>query len=827
MAKREVVLDINVNGEDQIQNVNKSLEQTSISAEKIADNTLKATKGIAGGFELAAQAAGLFGEETEAAFSATIKRATEYTAMSNALKDVAEGFSKENIKGLTGIFQGFTKAGIGAKLFGNTTKIAIASTGIGLLVVAVGLLAANWDTVTEAVGEFIDSVPGLKRISDAISGLVDKVGSLSNLFSGIASYIGALFTDGADAAEAFNNAIEKGKAVDALNEQTEALANVNAKREDSIKLLETEGKKEKEVFAIKKQIQQESINNLNERKKLVGELTKEEQKNLDAAILSLKVLEIQEKKFNDTQVKEANDAAKKIADERKKLKEERIKEEDDAQKRIADLRIQAIKDNEQRELAAVANEYKQKLEALKFGSKFYTEEVLLLTKAEEEKKAEIRGKYFRLQIKESIDNLKEINDQTAKFYSEQDGGLESLTNTLNKLNQVVYDFGLDEEFADAIKSVNAQFKELGIEATNVNGHFAVLKKTTEELLQASAVEDIAQKAQLVKLDQFNQERLNYEIEYLKNKTKLTNEEQVVLDRMLIERNAKEDEINLERSEKEQEAFQAKVDAINAYAELAGQVTGQIFDIFIQSQQRQLTNLQTQFQLVDSQYTEAVNNRRALEGELETAEGARRIEILNSIKKEASAEKQLAAEKEKLLKKQADIQYAIQLAEWRNSVIQSVLLTAQAVLNALATVPPASFAFAAVTAALAGIQTVIVASQKPVKGSFAVGGFTGEGFGMADETGQKPAGIVHQDEWVAPKWMVKNSETAGLIGQLESYRQTKKFADGGFTTPVIESNTGGSTDALIAALKGLNLQVAVTEINQGQQQVEVIQNRASL
>ncbi len=134
MAKRDVQLDIKVSGEEQIVNTNKALQETSINAEKVADSTLKLTKGIAGGFELAAQAAGLFGEETGKAFEETVQRATQYIALSNALK--AEGFSKENIKGLTGIFQGFTKAGIGAKLFGTTTAAAITATGIGALIVA-------------------------------------------------------------------------------------------------------------------------------------------------------------------------------------------------------------------------------------------------------------------------------------------------------------------------------------------------------------------------------------------------------------------------------------------------------------------------------------------------------------------------------------------------------------------------------------------------------------------------------------------------------------------------------------------------------------------
>ena len=69
--------------------------------------------------------------------------------------------------------------------------------------------------------------------------------------------------------------------------------------------------------------------------------------------------------------------------------------------------------------------------------------------------------------------------------------------------------------------------------------------------------------------------------------------------------------------------------------------------------------------------------------------------------------------------------------------------------------------------------------------FAGGGFTGRGLSvdglgkMRDQTGHAIAGVVHADEWVAPKWMVESPKYANVIGWMESER-TRRFAEGGFT-----------------------------------------------
>lgn len=70
-------------------------------------------------------------------------------------------------------------------------------------------------------------------------------------------------------------------------------------------------------------------------------------------------------------------------------------------------------------------------------------------------------------------------------------------------------------------------------------------------------------------------------------------------------------------------------------------------------------------------------------------------------------------------------------------------------------------------------------------SFAVGGFTGQGFGRPDKTGFKPAGVVHEGEYVVPKWLLEGNQfVMDQVAVIESLRtrRTSSFANGGAATP---------------------------------------------
>ena len=109
---------------------------------------------------------------------------------------------------------------------------------------------------------------------------------------------------------------------------------------------------------------------------------------------------------------------------------------------------------------------------------------------------------------------------------------------------------------------------------------------------------------------------------------------------------------------------------------------------------------------------------------------------------------------------------------------------------------------AIVAASTSVQIASISKQKYPSASFADGGFTGGGSGIADETGFKQAGIVHEGEYVVPKHVLGTSEGSSLVGALENMRTNQPmpnlgigYANGGMVG-------GGSLD-----LQGLENRMA--------------------
>lgn len=147
---------------------------------------------------------------------------------------------------------------------------------------------------------------------------------------------------------------------------------------------------------------------------------------------------------------------------------------------------------------------------------------------------------------------------------------------------------------------------------------------------------------------------------------------------------------------------------------------------------------------------------------------------NATLEKALAEEQ-AREREKIEKKarkksqdmailQANINGALAITEiWAN------------------TVDPTPFkGFKIAATVMAGLQTAMQIAIIKAQ-SFAEGGFTGPGMGERDETGHRVAGVVHEDEYVAPKSQI--ARYPALFQSLERDRVVnyKPFARGGFTT----------------------------------------------
>lgn len=122
----------------------EQMEEVNASAMdfgQIAGNVVKATGGIVAGFQAAKATMNLFGIENEAVLE-SLEKMQNLMAITQAIPALDDGVKAFKRLGLSIKAAAASMSGL---------KAALVSTGIGALVVAVGLLATNWDKVTEAM----------------------------------------------------------------------------------------------------------------------------------------------------------------------------------------------------------------------------------------------------------------------------------------------------------------------------------------------------------------------------------------------------------------------------------------------------------------------------------------------------------------------------------------------------------------------------------------------------------------------------------------------------------------------------------------------------
>jgi hypothetical protein len=104
--------------------------------------------------------------------------------------------------------------------------------------------------------------------------------------------------------------------------------------------------------------------------------------------------------------------------------------------------------------------------------------------------------------------------------------------------------------------------------------------------------------------------------------------------------------------------------------------------------------------------------------------------------------------------------------------------------------------------------------------FARGGYTGSGFGSPDSTGYKPAGVVHEHEYVVPKRLTTSATAQPHIAALESMR-LRPYAAGGLVTNMA---TGSANEALTSRDAFRNIPNPVLDVSETMKVMKTIEQR---
>jgi len=138
----------------------------------------QAATGIAGGFAVAQGAAALFGDENEDVQKAIMKTQAAMSIL-NGVQSIANVLNKDAALGdlvaakAKGVFTAAVKISTGAL---KSLRGALLATGVGAVVVAVGMLVANFDKVTEAVTKFVSGSPPLTKVLKFIGDTFTSIG---------------------------------------------------------------------------------------------------------------------------------------------------------------------------------------------------------------------------------------------------------------------------------------------------------------------------------------------------------------------------------------------------------------------------------------------------------------------------------------------------------------------------------------------------------------------------------------------------------------------------------------------------------------------------
>ncbi len=312
-----IVIDVEDNASQDLTTIDKQLKSIDNTTQDLTDTQKKNTKGVLenGG------AMGLLNDLT-GGYAMMVKDAVE----------ASELFSKEG-KIATAVQAGY------AAVVGTSTgamkafKLALAATGIGLIVIALGLLVANFDKVVKYVQMGIDKFKGMGEGAKLLVSVLFPIVGVVRLITAALEEMGVIDDDATKKAK--KNAEERIKALDKQK------VSIEDKYNSEIRLAKAAGKDTVELEKQKRAAILQTLLALNDAEKArirSGEATADEIKKWNERQKEIKKV-IEDGKVAELEVeKKAEDKKQEIRDKANEKKRERIEKAEAAElKRQQDI----------------------------------------------------------------------------------------------------------------------------------------------------------------------------------------------------------------------------------------------------------------------------------------------------------------------------------------------------------------------------------------------------------------------------------------------------------------------------------------------------------
>lgn len=685
---------------------------------------------------------------------------------------------------------------------------ALIATGIGAIVVLLGLLIANFSEIKDWFLKLIAPIDGFKAAlmgigSVVVNYIVAPFKALFKLMKG--DFSGAVdefkkgfdvmgnYAEGKNASIAASNAERNKKFVEGALQTTDTLIKNNEAKYGSDYKYTEEGKKlYQKYYAYQLSLAKDD-------KEKFAEIQREKWA-FDRDI-NEKQKEAAKKKSEDA--KKAAEDAKKISDERKKSLEDYKKSLDSFNKDTYALSIA----NEEKLIAAQKKAAKTSDEVALAYDK---EGELLKQKNEDEKNA------IEKQTEELLKKAEKLKQDTTKITEAKNVRLKELEE-----KQTADLIAIETEKAEAIKKLKDDADKkiledkkaaLDSELKLINSQYTSIQDLTKQAVKKSGKFDLID----VDATKENYKKINNELsKYLDNLSSskdriskyyddmaniyskdsqeykdLQDKKKAALDDIegkvkVVNKNMED---NTQASTQTQQDYFSDLSAKMGEAfEAVNEIMSGAFDAAQSIFEMQLEEAQAKLDEVSEKYDEAVEKKEEsnarlaeLEEEAKTATGGRAQVVQEQISREmennkelAIQEKELAKEKEKREKEVAKIEKKQKKTQLAQNLITGVAQTALGVTQALgAYPPPISFVMAALVGALGAVNTGIIAAQmaKLEDGGLLSGKRHSEGGIPVGNTGIE----VEGGEYVVNR--VSTLKNLGLIEYINTSRKEVQLND---------------------------------------------------